>query len=193
MIERFDSLVSMMTGVLLPEARSVSSIVGPSMTGIVTSSRIRSTETSRSFARPCSPSSACSIMKPRSPRVLLMMLRMVLESSTVRLCGITSSDGAWGKRDDQADRLAGMNVVGPGQIGAELVETARHAERLVERELALDLAGRHDDELAHEVVDHVELEVVLVDHQHGGRERDASRAIGREGDAHRVGSGGAGH
>ena len=41
-IERFASDVSMRTGVLFPASRILASIVGPSISGMVTSSRTRS-------------------------------------------------------------------------------------------------------------------------------------------------------
>ena len=90
MIDRFDSEVSMMTGVVFDASRILPSMVGPSMFGIVTSRMTRSNWHSSSLARPCTPSSASATSKPRSLTCFETMVRTARLSSTVRMMGMVA-------------------------------------------------------------------------------------------------------
>src|SRR5664279_1340106 len=63
---------------------------------------------------------------------------------------------------------------------------ARQTERLIEQEVGLDLASDHVDELAHEVIDHREVEITRFTLQHLGRERRATFTVRRQRDGHRA-------
>ena len=82
---------------------------------------------------------------------------------------VVTSRGGSGHGDEEVDGVADELVVGPGRGDRRqlvAVEHLREPERLVDRELALDLAGGHVRELAEDVVDHREVERVLVDPEH---------------------------
>src|SRR3569833_3776483 len=87
-IERFDSDVSINTGVVSPRSRSLASIPGPSRTGMVTSSTTRSTVSASRRPRPCSPSSASATSGPSCLICLATIVRTARLSSTVNILGM---------------------------------------------------------------------------------------------------------
>src|SRR3990172_7412893 len=182
MMDRFDSEVSMMTGVRLPESRILASIPGPSRFGIVTSRMTRSYWQSPSFSSPWTPSSASATSKPRSFTCFETMVRTARLSSTVRTVGMAISPRSndalvdpehepqgVGLQDDDVRASAGHGgCVSPGQDLGE-------PERLVERHHALQEAGGHVDELAQRVVHHGLVDLLLWAGEHRRRETGAPR------------------
>src|SRR6266702_122227 len=191
--ERFDSEVSMITGVLSPRSRMFWSMVGPSMLGMVTSSSTRSNLASRSRVSPCTPSSASPTSKPSSRTCFATMVRTARLSSTVKMVamGASSSGGLGETFDDpenephllraQDDRVLAVGG-GNGRYTGDAVDDLGQAERLVERHQALEQPGGHVDELAERVVHHGLVNRLWRAAEHGGAERGAAAAVGGEAD-----------
>src|SRR5271167_2311973 len=110
MTERFDSEVSMMTGVMFDSSRILASMAGPSMFGMVTSRMTRSNWHSFSLARPWMPSSASMTSKPRSFTCFETMVRTARLSSTVRILGMVEASGSGDTLVDPQDEAEGVGL-----------------------------------------------------------------------------------
>src|ERR1700722_574003 len=179
---RPDSAVNIMTGICFKASSSLSlpSMVTPSMTGMVMSSRMRSGFSRAAAARPSSPLAASMTTQSYSMRARVTMSRMVRLSSTLRTLRVISFGVVEFELDlDQEFLLAankktfarpklGSSVDAKGR-GSNNGGRAHGAAESGVAEPRFETAAQHVGHLAHDVMDLLAaLDFMEVDGQHGG-------------------------